>query len=54
MLAVSLTATPQLEQELERVREAHRLLEESNRRRKKLEQAMRSRLENELVKLRGI
>ena len=43
----------QMEQELERLREAHRLLEESNRRREKLEAAMRSKLEGEIARLRG-
>ena len=42
----------QMEQELERVREAHQLLEESNRRRERLELAVRSKLENEVARLR--
>ena len=43
-----------MEQELERLREAHRLLEESNRRREKLEAVMRSKLESEIAQLRGM
>ena len=43
---------PQLEQEVEHIREAQRLLEANTVRREKLERAMRSRLEQELLKLR--
>lgn len=41
-----------LEQELERIRESHRLLEISSARKEKLEAAMRHKLEGELRRLK--
>lgn len=41
-----------IEQEVERIREAHTLLEESTKRREKLENAMRTKMEQQLKKLK--
>ena len=41
-----------MEQEVERIREAHRLLEATTMRKEKVEAAMRQRLENEVCRLR--
>lgn len=42
----------QIEQEVERIREAHKLLEESTKRREKLENAVRTKMEHQLKKLK--
>ena len=45
--------TQQLEQEIEHIREGHRMLESSTARREKLEGALRAKLEKQVRSLRG-
>lgn len=45
--------TQQLEQEIEHIREGHRMLEASAARREKLEGALRAKLEKQVRSLRG-